>query len=207
MKKLLSVVSVVCLLSLIFCFPASAASEKEVLFVVETSGNTITVDVNTEFNCGGIQGVLSYDGGEIVYNNAVLATGLSNYNTANNSFSNSSGATKVALVCDATNGVNGNLATITYESEANTPALFNFGSLKAFNANGSKLTNVKSVVVFYGDTNADGLLNLLDLVRYKKVLANSASVPTGKERNFDLDKDGQNEVSDIVVLRKKLLAK
>ena len=207
MKKILSLVIVICCLSLLCCLPAQAAGENEVLFVVDPDGDTITVDIKTEFSCGGVQGILSYDGSEIAYEESSFASALASINSASNSFSDSSGATKVALVCAADGGVNGDLATLTYEAEAGVPAVFNFSSFKALDASGAKLNNAKAVVVMYGDANNDGLINIVDLIRLKKVTAGQASVITGKERNYDLNKDGSRNASDLTALVARLLAR
>lgn len=207
MKKILSLVIVICCLSLLCCLPAQAAGENEVLFVVDPDGDTITVDIKTEFSCGGVQGVLSYDGSAIAYDEVDFADALSSINSANNSVSDSSGATNIALVCSASSGVNGDLATLTYTADAGVPAVFDFSSLKIFNASGDKLNNAKAVMVMYGDTDNNGLINILDLIRLKKVTAGQASVITGKERNYDLNKDGSRNASDLTALVTRLLTR
>lgn len=207
MKKIISLVIVICCLSLLCCLPAQAAGESEVLFVVDSDGETITVDVKTEFSCGGVQGILSYDGSEIAYDEVAFASALSSINGASNTVSDSSGATKIALVCAADGGVNGDLATLTYTADAGVPAVFNFGSLKAFGATGTKLSNVKAVVVMYGDADNNGLINIVDLIRLKKVMAGQASVITGKERNYDLNSDGSRNGTDLAALVTRLLTR
>ena len=207
MKKLLSLVVVICCVSLLFCLPVQAAGENEVLFVVDTDGNTVTVDVKTEFSCGGVQGLLKYDGSEIAYDEVAFASALSSINSAGNSVSDSSGATKIALVCAANGGVNGELATLTYSADAGVPAVFDFSSLKAFSASGAKLSDVKAVVVMYGDADNNGLINIIDLIRLKKVTAGSVSVIEGKERNYDVNKDGSRNANDLTALVTRLLTR
>ena len=205
MKKVLSLMAVICCISLIFCLPVGADAANEVLFEVDAYGDTVTVDITTEFNCGAIQGILSYDGSKIAYQNSSFADGLSSINSASNSFSDSSGSTKVALVCAANGGVNGNLATLTYTADAGVPAEFDFGAMKVFGATGNKLSNVKSVVVMYGDTDNNGVLNILDLIRLKKTIAGYTTVIEGKERNYDLDKNGLRNAYDLSGLVTKLI--
>ena len=205
MRKVLSLIAVICCISLIFCLPVGADAANEVLFEVDADGNTVTVDITTEFNCGAIQGILSYDGSEIAYENSSFAEGLSSINSAANSFSDSSGATKIALVCAANGGVRGNLATLTYTAQEGVPAIFDFGAIKAFGTTGSRLSDVESVIVMYGDTDNNGSINILDLVRLKKTIAGHTSVISGKERNFDLDKNGQTNAGDLSELILKLL--
>ena len=207
MKKIVSLVIVICCLSLLCCIPAQAAGENEVLFVVDTNGDTITVDIKTEFACGGVQGILNYEGSEIAYEEVAFASALSSINSASNSVSDSSGATKIALVCAANGGVNGELATLTYSADAGIPAVFDFGSLKAFGATGAKLSNVSAVIVMYGDTNNNGLVNIVDLIRLKKVIAGQVSVIQGKERNYDLNQDGSRNANDLTALVTRLLTR
>ena len=205
MKKVLSLMAVICCISLIFCLPVGADATNEVLFEVDVYGDTVTVDITTEFNCGAIQGILSYEGSEIAYQNSSFAEGLTSINSAANRFSDSSGSTKIALVCAANGGVNGNLATLTYTANAGVPAIFDFGAMKVFGTTGNKLSNVKSVMVMYGDTDNNGLVNILDLICLKKTLAGRTSVIAGKERNFDLDKNGSTNANDLSGLILKLL--
>ena len=209
MKKLLSLMAIMCCVALLFCFPVRADATNDVIFEVDAIGDTITVDVASDFACGAVQGMLSYDGSAIAYEGASFAGGLSSINSANNSFSDSSGSTKVALVCAASGGVNGDLATLTYTADAGVPALFEFGALKAFDASGAKLSNANAIIVMYGDTDGDGLLNILDLVRLKKTAANSNTVVSTYEafsRNYDLDKNGVLAgADDITALIAKLL--
>ncbi|MBO4468068.1 MAG: dockerin type I repeat-containing protein [Clostridia bacterium] len=205
MKKLLSLIAVICCLSLLLCVPVNADATNDVLFEIDAVDDTITVDITTEFSCGAVQGMLTYNGSEIAYSTSSFAEGLATKNSAANSFSDSSGATKVAVVCSATGGVNGNLATLTYTADEGVPAEFSFGSIKAFSANGTKLSNVNAIMVMYGDANGDHLLNIIDLVRYKRILAGQSSVVSGSERNYDLDKDGNRDSEDLAALVTKLL--
>ena len=205
MKKVLSLMAVICCISILFCLPVKADAPNEVLFEVDAYGETVTVDITAEFNCGAIQGILSYDGSEIAYQNSSFAEELSSINSAANSFSDASGSTKVALVCAANGGVSGNLATLTYTAGAGVPAVFDFGAMKAFGATGNRLSNVQAVMVMYGDTDNNGLVNIIDLIRFKKTLAGQTSVITGKERNYDLDKNGSTNANDLSNLRLKLL--
>ena len=206
MKKLLSLMAVMCCAALIFCVPVKADAQNEIIFEVDACGNTITVDVASQFACGAVQGMLSYDGTEIAYQSVSFEGGLSSHNSANNSVSDSSGATKVALVCAASGGVNGDLASLTYTAEQGVPALFEFSALKAFDSNGAKLSNATAVMVMYGDTDGDGLLNILDLVRLKKTAAGEFTAKSGYERNYDLDKDSVlADSQDITALINKLI--
>lgn len=206
MKKLLAVLVAICCLSAIFCVSVSAAGEKEVLVVVENSDGSIKVDINAGFACGAIQGALKYDGDQIVYQSSNIADALAAANAPSNSFANSSGTTKVALVCAANGGVQGNLASVTYSADEYTPALFDFTALKAFGAAGERLNDVSVVTVMYGDANNNGLVTVTDLVRFKRILLNETSVVAGKERNLDVNKDGvSSTVNDMMELRRSLL--
>lgn len=205
MKKLLSLITVICCMSLILCFPVNADAANEVLFEVDAVGDTITVNIATGFNCGAVQGILTYDGSEIAYSSSSFASALSSKNSEANSFANSSGATKVGLVCASSGGVNGDLATITYTADAGVPAEFDFGSLKAFAADGTQISSVEAVMVMYGDANGDHLLNIIDLVRIKKGLAGQSLSTPNVARNCDVDKNGAQNAADVTALINKLL--
>ena len=206
MKKLLALILALCCISALFCFSVSATGEKEVLLVVENDSGNIKVDVSTEFACGAVQGAIKYDGDQIVYQSSTVAAGVSSINSAANSVSNSSGTTKVGFVCAANGGFSGQLASIDYSADENVPAIFDFTALKAFDATGAKLTDVKVSVALLGDANNDGFVTVTDLVRFKRILANLTTAVDGKERNLDVNRDGNNaQVNDIEQLRKNLL--
>lgn len=206
MKKILALILTVCCLSVLLCFPVNAAGEKEVLLVVEKSGGDITVDISTNFKCGAIQGAVKYDGDNIEYDSAAVNSGIEENNAVASSFKNSSGTTRVALVGDSLSGTENNWANITYSADESTPALFDFTALKVFDKGGNKLTDVTAITVMYGDVDNNGLITLIDLVRFKKVLSSGATVEAGKERNLDVNKDGTgSQADDMTELRKNLL--
>ena len=207
MKKLLSLIVAVCCVALMLCIPVSADAANEILFEVDAFNDTITVDITTEFSCGAVQGMLSYDGSEIAYQESAFAEGLTSINSVANSFSDNSGTTKVALVCAASGGVNGNLATITYTADEGVPAVFNFGSMKVFDASGTKLNNVNAVMVMYGDIDDNHILNILDLVRLKKTFVGRTSVTSSIARNYNVDKSASAtpDADDISALIIKLI--
>ena len=62
---------------------------------------------------------------------------------------------------------------------------------------------VKDVKIWlYGDVTGDGTINILDLIRFKKILANAAS---DNYRNTDLDGNGKMDSADLIMLKKMLL--
>ena len=62
---------------------------------------------------------------------------------------------------------------------------------------------VKDVKIWlYGDVTGDGTINILDLIRFKKILANAAS---DNYLNTDLDGNGKIDSADLIMLKKMLL--
>ena len=62
---------------------------------------------------------------------------------------------------------------------------------------------VKDVKIWlYGDVTGDGTINILDLIRFKKILANAAS---DNYLNTDLDGNGRIDSADLIMLKKMLL--
>ena len=58
--------------------------------------------------------------------------------------------------------------------------------------------------ILYGDINNDGTVNIIDLIRLKKVLA---GIAIASEQICDINKDGENSASDLSALKIKLLTK
>ena len=61
MKKRLFGLALVSCLVAVLSFPVSAANSKNVDVVVDSKENVVTVSINTDFACGGLQGVVTYD--------------------------------------------------------------------------------------------------------------------------------------------------
>lgn len=206
MKKFLVCLVVISCLVLSLCIPVSAEAQKEVDVIVDVNGNDVTVEINTNFACGGLQGVLKYDSQKLTYDSAEVADEIAPNNTLESTVANSNGKTKLAFVGSVAEGTQGSFGKVSYITENKTPVLVDFASLKVYDNAGTAISDAKLFVVMYGDTNNDGLVNVKDLVRMKKYIAGSASVAENKDKNLDVDKNGQFDAAyDLAGLRTKLL--
>lgn len=202
MRNHILMLSVILCLSMLFAFPVSAAAT-DVDVYVTPKGTVIDVSIETDGAIGALQGAISYDSDKIEYDAAALDDGISAYNAVGNSFKNSNGITRVALVGDSSSGTENEWARVTYSAEENTPAAFELNGFKAFNVDGTAADAVFTVVVL-GDANGDNLVNLKDYVKYKKVLAIGENYSVNA-KNLDLDKSGTENEYDMFVLRRSVV--
>lgn len=206
MKKILACLAIICCLTMVLGLPASAASAKDVDVIVNVKNEEVTVSINTNFACGGVQGVLKYDSEKIAYKDITVTNAIVKNNTADTTVSSSAGQTKVALVGDVSNGTTGEWAEIAYSVNDNEPVKFDFSSLKAFDKSGKKISDANIYIVMRGDANSDGMFNLIDLVRMKKVAAGASTIQEKYKKNFDMDNNGAWEpAADITAFAKYLL--
>ena len=189
MKKIVALLLIIGCLVTVLSLPVGAASSNEVDFIVKADGENITVDVKTNFACGGLQGTLNYDVEEIAYNNINFETAINSKNKANDSIKNVDGATKFAFVGDVKDGTTGKWSTILYDG---TKPKFNVSNLKAYTANGTKI-DANVYVVFRGDANTDGLLDIRDLVALKKISVGMRDIEEIYKKNIDVDSSGKWE--------------
>ena len=61
------------------------------------------------------------------------------------------------------------------------------------------------IAVFYGDTNGDGRINILDLLRTQKLLLNSVTFTDAQYKAADNNKDGNVSVVDLLRVQKHIL--
>lgn len=182
MKKFVALLLVICCVATFFIFPAGAASTNNVILMVSANDETITLKIKTDFNCGGLQGVLEYDTDAITYKGISFNDEIIDNNTEKDSVRAVESGLKIAFVGDVVSGTKGEFATLTFEGDA---AAFDFKNVKAFSNSVEQLT-VNVVKSLEGDANCDGKVNIADLVR--------------------LDEDNA-DVSEINALRKLLLNK
>lgn len=203
MKKIVALLLIIgCLVTVLSLPVGAASSNNEVDFIVKADGENITVDVKTNFACGGLQGALNYDVEEIAYNNINFETAINSKNKANDSIKNVDGTTKFAFVGDVKDGTTGKWSTILYNG---TKPKFNASNLKAYAANGTKI-DANVYVVFRGDANVDGLLDIRDLVALKKIAVDARDIEEIFTKNIDVDINGEWEpATDITTYRKYLL--
>ena len=203
MKKIVALLLIIgCLVTVLSLPVGAASSNNEVDFIVKADGENITVDVKTNFACGGLQGTLNYDVEKIAYNNINFETAINSKNKANDSIKNVDGATKFAFVGDVKDGTTGKWSTILYNG---TKPKFNVSNLKAYAANGTKI-DANVYVVFRGDANVDGEFDIRDLVRLKKIAVGSSNIVEQYKKNLDIDSNGVWEpAADLTAFRKYLL--
>ncbi|MBR4911136.1 MAG: hypothetical protein IKZ47_07460 [Clostridia bacterium] len=198
MRKHLAVFSIILCLSIFFAFPVCATGP-DVDVYVTPKGTLIDVSIETSSEVGALQGAISYDGDAIEYDTAAANSNILSYNAAGNSFMNSNGITRVALVGDPSSGTVNKWASVTYYAEENTPAEFTLNGFKAFAVDGSDAGASFSVVVL-GDANGDKLVNVKDYVKLKLVIAQSAGY-TVNPKNLNVNKMGGTDGYDMTALR------
>lgn len=206
MKKSLACLFIISCMVALLSFPVSAANAKNVDVIIDPKESEVTVSINTDFACGALQGVVTYNSEATTYQAIDVADSISEKNQPTSTVSDKSGQTKVALVGDVSNGTQGEWAKVTYKADENAPAMFDFKSLKVYDKEGNKIEDANLYVVMYGDANIDGLVNIKDLVAMKKISAGNTSILEHRQKNLDMDKSGKwEDALDITALRKYLL--
>lgn len=203
MKKLSIVLTLVLCASAFFCVPASAAADEARLYV-KAHGTEVTVTVKTNNALGALQGAVKYTDGAFEYDDAAAAEAILANNAKASSFQNVTGATKLALVGDPTNGTSGEWATVTYSAEEGTALNFEFANIKAFDASGDVLQPTAKVIL-PGDVDNDKTVTIKDYVRLKRYYCSGTAISSQVE-NKDVDTNGSYQANfDIPQLRKDLI--
>lgn len=203
MKKFMALLLIVgCLITVLSLPVGAASSNNEVDFIVKADGENITVDVKTNFACGSLQGAVLFNDDEISYSKVNFDTAISSKNKTTDSIKKVTGATKFAFVGDVKNGTIGSWATISYNG---AKPKFDISSFKAYAANGT-IIDADVYVVFRGDANTDGLLDIRDLVALKKISVGTRDIEEIYKKNIDVDSSGKWEpAADLTAFRKYLL--
>lgn len=199
MKKIVALLLIIgCLVTISSLSVGAVSTGNDVDLIVKANGESITVDVETDFACGSLQGALLYDSDEITYSKTSFATPINSKNKVADSIKNVKNATKFAFVGNVNTGTTGNWATISFNGK--TPK-FNVSNLKAYSANGNKI-DADVYVVFRGDANVDGNLDIRDLVALK----DDTNIKEIYVKNTDVDKDGAlASENDMATFKKYLL--
>lgn len=201
MKKILALLLTVGCLLTCLALPVGAASANEVEFIVNPVDDNITIDVKTSFACGSLQGALKFNKSDITYGEIDINENIESKNTVKDTVKVVDGALKLAFVGDVNNGTK-EWAKLTFEG---SKAKFDLQNIKVYAVDGS-LVDVSIYVVYRGDANDDGLVDMRDLVRLKKVSASLVAPISTKEKNCDVDADGVKANSnDLVKLRQILI--
>lgn len=69
---------------------------------------------------------------------------------------------------------------------------------------GTKIEGPVAVKYTVGDVNSDGAINIVDLILSKNVIVSTDAVEPVAKLAADLDKNGQNEAADVVLMQKYL---
>lgn len=185
MKKIISFLLVVCCLTMLFNLPVSAAASNDVDFVVNKNGENITVTVNTNVACGSLQGAIKFDSAEISFDEITVAEAIKAKNKLGDTVKATQDAVKVAIVGDVNNGTQGEWAALSFTGDV---AKFDLNNIKAYSANGKAMA-INAYVVFRGDVNDDGLIDIRDLVRLQQVKNDTYAPADNKMKNCDVDAD------------------
>ena len=201
MKKIVALLLIIGCLVTALSLPVGAASKNEVDFVLNADGENITVDVKTNFACGSLQGALVYDDEKFEYNEINFESAIVSKNKEIDSIKKINGADKFAFVGDVKNGTTGKWATISYNGKK---PVFDVSSVKAYDVNGAKV-DANVYVVFRGDANIDGTLNILDLIAFKNISMGTRDIKETYKKNIDFDTNGSWEAAVDMTSFKKYL--
>lgn len=197
-KKLTAIVLLVAFSITFMAFGVSAESTSMISLSADKAAvnpdDTLTVSFAVTGSPKGVQGTLEYDSDKFDYVGAVVSNSLADINDANDTFNASVGSVKFAAVASDTT-TDGTWFTFTFTAKDNAAGNAEFKVLNAVSAiaGGKETPTVNNLTVSFpsatsgtkGDLNADGEINILDLVRIKKDLANSASVTEVNDLNND----------------------
>ena len=205
MKKVIALLLGICCMCAALSLSVAAKSvNNEVDLIVKKSGENIEIEVNTNFACGALQGSLLCDE-ELKYEDVAFENQISSNNKASDSIRSTEGVTRVALVGDIASGTSGKWATISYTGDNSK---FNVGSFKVYAADQAKM-DANVYVVFRGDVNTDGSLDVRDLLKFKK--SSDSDTPDVEEiykKNIDVDGNGVWESdADVQTFRNYLFGK
>lgn len=204
MKKIIALLLIIgCFVSVLSVSVNAAEVKNEVDFVLNSDGEKISVDIKTNFECGSLQGALLFDDEKFEYSNISFADAIASKNKAIDSIKKVDGANKFAFIGDVNNGTKGEWATISYNG---INPVFDVSSVKAYNASGAKV-DAKVYVVFRGDANIDGKLDILDLIAFKNISLNTREIKETYKKNMDFDSNGSWEPAiDMTSYKKYLFA-
>ena len=214
MKKVIALLLCICCMCAALSLSVAAKNgNNEVDLIVNTSGENIEIEVKTNFACGSLQGSLLSDA-DVQYKDVAFESAIdSNNRTApsetlpngstSSSIRSTEGVTRFAFVGDVNSGTSGKWATISYTGNNSK---FNLGSFKVYAANKDKM-DADVYIVFRGDANTDGSLDIRDLFKFKKT--SNLDTPDIEEiykKNIDVDGNGTWESdTDMQAFRNYLL--
>lgn len=194
MKKLVCLIIALTFLMIpTFCVSAET-TEKTLISVanaVSEDGYEVTVRISTDYDCAGLQAVVKFDSSKITYAGE----------TADDIYAAKG---KVSVSKTAAENINGKWFDLKFKSNKVLFAKdFTVSDLKGVKVIDGKMSvNTANENYTCGDTCTDGVINLKDLVRIKKISADIIS----DNNTADCDLSGKVDANDIVTLKKLLLA-
>lgn len=167
-------------------------------YIAEDGTKMTDITVNTNFACGGFEGVLKYDGQNLDYVKFTDYVGNSRNTKALSTRDTADGIRSVVLGYAKT-GTQGNFVTFTFEGTSTE----DFGIKQAIfaDAQGNEV-DAKVYDVMLGDATGDFNVDVYDLVRMKK--HNEKQECDADIWNSDCDRNGAVEDNDLVQLRRFL---
>lgn len=157
----------------------------------------VEVSISSDYLCSGVQAVIKYDANNLEYTGGEYDGAID---------VSEDGKLKLALLTDdVQNGVQGKLLNLTFDAKKEVSASdFEFSEIKGVSVNSKTVTSYEDTNIFtYGDCNNDSKVEILDLVRIKKMLAETID----KDLSADLTQDDEVNSEDLVNMRKKLMGK
>lgn len=209
MKKIISALLIVMCLSVSLIIPASAQTAEKLGLKTARNENSVSVTVSTSQARCGLQAVIGFESEKLTFSGAeILNSDLKTYNTVNDSVKLNGNTVRIMLTGNSDIGGDWIVLNFTVKDGATGTASFTASDVKTVGAdkqsyNGSADAVSITLTVLKGDVNGDGSVNIIDLVRMKKYLAQITSEIVTD--NADMDSDGAVENEDMVLLRKTLI--
>ena len=194
MKKLIRLFAAALSISAAATVAAQAAGERAGCAVsngIAQNSYSVSVAVSTANSCDGYQAKLKYDTEKYTL---LTADGANIKRTSDG----------VNLAFVEKDGKSADWTVLKFESKQ--PASKNdfvFEDAKTVVHNGSTLSEITSNVFLSGDANNDDSIDIIDLVRLKKVVGKVSGVET--QPGADCNGDGEYTADDLAILRKYIL--
>lgn len=209
MKKLCSFLASILFLGSSLCVFASDENVNAISISAAENNGYVTVQISSDFESSGIQGVLTYDNMVLSYESSNLPDSITAYNESNTTIKSTSEGIRYVML-SGTSGNKGEWVEMTFKLNnlTVTELPFSISNQIASDSKGQKITTEvigAKIIKKNGDVNSDGLVNIKDLIRIKKYFASLLGQAKFSMLNADCNNDNSITSNDMVYLRKSLL--
>jgi len=217
MKKIALILTVALVLTSVFGLYVSADITKHfdtsVVCKYENGEKIVEIKLSTDFIAAGISGTVeTVDGASISLKKGILGTATSSaYNSVADSFAvRQNGSIGFSMIGDLLNGGSSGEWYTMKLNNISGEGYVSLTDIVATNANGKKLSVAKTDISvnlewLEGDATGDGEVNIIDLVRTKKITANNDNSSVQYFCNIDSDNNDTINAIDLKNLRTLLL--